>query len=188
MSGVNLYQFPWIPQSPAITVPSVSNNGLHIGLSFVTKGPSCQVPPKAGETLFLEGRTELADRCFNCERNWLRAAGWFLKYSAVGNDIGGGITLGVCSAERVGDAACASVWAWPVAEAPSSNQTANTPAAMERQNRCDVFEAAAEVEELKEGIDELTNDTKARRRADEVAIKQRLLNCDSEFETASTER
>ena len=80
------------------------------------------------------------------------------------------------------------VWAWPVAEAPSSNQTANTPAAMERQNRCDVFEAAAEVEELKEGIDELTNDTKARRRADEVAIKQRLLNCDSEFETASTER
>ena len=71
--------------------------------------PACQVPPKAGEKFFLEGRAELADRCFHCARNWLRAAGLFLKYWAVGTDIRGGGTLGACWAEGVGNAASASV-------------------------------------------------------------------------------
>jgi len=178
MSGVNLYHSPdsELPQSMAITVASVNNNGLHIGVPFVTTGPSCQVPPKAGEAFFLEGRAELADRCFHCARNWLRAAGLFLKYWAVGTDIRGGGTLGACWAEGVGNAACASVWAWLVAEAPSSSESANAPAAMERQSRCDVLEAAVEVEDSKEGIDELTNDTKVSKRADGVAMSEISLN------------
>jgi hypothetical protein len=46
---------------------------------------------------------------------------------------------------------------------------------MERQSRCDVFEAATEVEEA-EGEDELANelanDTKVSKRADGVAMKK----------------
>jgi hypothetical protein len=47
---------------------------------------------------------------------------------------------------------------------------------MERQSRCDVLEAAVEVEDSKEGIDELTNDTKVSKRADGVAMSEISLN------------
>jgi hypothetical protein len=42
---------------------------------------------------------------------------------------------------------------------------------MDRPSRCDVFEAEAKVEEVKEGDDEFTNDAKARLRPDKAAMR-----------------
>jgi hypothetical protein len=46
---------------------------------------------------------------------------------------------------------------------------------MERQSRCDVFEAAAEVEEA-EGEHKLAKDSKVSKRADGVAMREISLN------------
>ena len=140
--------------------------------------PGCQVPPKAGEAFFLEGRAEPAARRFRSERNWRHAAGWFLKYCAVGTDIRGGGTLVVGDSAWAGDAACTSVWACPVTEAPSSSESANAAVAAvanERQTRCNVFEAAAEVEEA-EGEHKLAKDSIVSKRADGVAMSEISLN------------
>ena len=46
MSGVNLYQLPAVPQSPAITVPSVSKSGLHTPAGAAVT--ASHVPPVGG--------------------------------------------------------------------------------------------------------------------------------------------
>ena len=98
-----------------------------------------------------------------------------MKYCAVGTDIRGGGTLVVGDSAWAGDAACTSVWACPVTEAPSSSESATAAVANERQPRCNVFEAAAEVEEA-EGEHKLAKDSKVSKRADGVAMREISLN------------
>src|SRR5271163_4547143 len=95
MSGVNLYQAGLLQAAP-ITVPSVSRSGLH-NPSGPGWAPTCQVPPAGGkERGFVAIDAPVGCRG-NCERNWLLAAGLFLKNCALGTERGGRTGSAVCA-------------------------------------------------------------------------------------------